>query len=187
MRVMTLASILLWVPSVQAAEVRLPKATVLTLSLDQELDAKKVKKGKQFKARLSQPVTGEAGQVILPAGSQVTGKIEDADPRHLTLKFREIQTPSGKKSIEARVVEVDAENVKVDENEVESPGKSGAKKVATGGTTAGGMATGGLAGSAVKGVGRILFGGGGKELKLKKGTRLRIKLKKELKFNLKES
>ena len=187
MRVITLVSILLWVPSVHAAEARLPKATVLTLSLDQELEAKKVTKGKQFKAHLSQPVTGEAGQVILPVGSEVKGEIEDADPRHLTLKVREIQTPSGKKSIEARLVEVDAENVKADENEVESPGRSGAKKLATVGTTGGGMATGGMAGSAVKGIGRILFGGGDQELKLKKGTRLRIELKKELKFKWKQS
>jgi hypothetical protein len=184
MRILTLASILWWVPSLHAAEARLPKATVLTVSLDQELEAKKVKKRKQFKAHLSQPVTGEAGQVLLPVGSQVTGKIEEADQRHLTLKFRQIQTPSGKKSIEARLVGVDAENVKVDENEVESPGKSGLKKVATVGTRAGGMATGGLAGSAVKGIGRILFGGGDKGLKLRKGTRLRIELKKELKFKL---
>jgi hypothetical protein len=187
MRVMTIASILLWVPSVYADEARIPKATVLTLSLDQDLEAKNVKKGKQFKARLWQAVTGDAGQMILPAGSEVKVKIEDADQRHLSLKFREIQTPSGKKSIEARLVDVDAENVKVDDGEVESPGKSGAKKVATAGTTAGGIATGGIAGSAVKGIGRILFGGGDKELKLKKGTRLRIELKKELKFKLKES
>jgi hypothetical protein len=38
----------------------------------------------------------------------------------------------------------------------------------------------------VKGIGRILFGGGGKDLKLKKGTLLRIELKKELKVKLKE-
>ncbi|MCI0418199.1 MAG: hypothetical protein L0387_44300 [Acidobacteria bacterium] len=187
MRVTTLASILLWVPLVHAAEVRIPKTTVLTISLDQELEAKKVKKGKEFKAHLSEPVTGDAGQVIIPAGSEVKGRIEDADERHLTLKFREIKTPSGKKSIEARLVGVDAENVKVDENELESPGKSGAKKVATAGATAAGMATGGIAGSAVKGIGRIFFGGGGKDLKLKKGTLLRIELKKELKVKLKES
>jgi hypothetical protein len=125
--------------------------------------------------------------VILPAGSEVKGEIEVADQRHLTLKFKKIQTPSGKKSIEARPVVVDTENVRADGNEVESPGKSGAKRVATAGTTAGSMATGGLAGSAVKGIGRILFGGGVKELKLKKGTQLRIVLKKELKFKLKRS
>ena len=68
-----------------------------------------------------------------------------------------------------------------------SLGKSGAKKLATVGTRSGGMATGGMAGSAVKGIGRILFGGGDQELKLKKGTRLRIELKKELKFKWKES
>ena len=44
------------------------------------------------------------------------------------------------------------------------------------------MAKGGVAGAAVKGVGRILFGGGGKELKLKKGTLLEIELRKDLKF-----
>ncbi len=187
MRVITLASILLMAPSVNAAEVRIPKTTVLTISLDQELEAKKAKKGKEFKAHLSEPVTGDAGQVILPAGSEVKGKIEDADERHLTLKFMKIKTPSGKKSIDARLVDVDAENVKVDENELESPGKSGAKKVATAGTTVAGMAKGGIAGAAVKGIGRILFGGGGKDLKLKKGTRLRIELKKELKLKLKES
>jgi hypothetical protein len=48
------------------------------------------------------------------------------------------------------------------------------------------MATGGIAGSAVKGIGRIFFGGGGEGLKLKKGTRLRIELRKELKLKLKE-
>jgi len=187
MRVITLASILLLAPSGFAAEVRIPKTTVLTISLDQELEAKKVKKGKKFKAHLSEPVTGDAGQVIIPAGSEVKGKIEDADERHLTLRFREIKTPSGKKSIEARLVDVDAENVKVDENELESSGKSGAKKVATAGTTAAGMAKGGRAGAAVKGIGRILFGGGGKDLKLKKGTLLRIELRKELKLKLNES
>jgi hypothetical protein len=125
--------------------------------------------------------------VIIPVGSEVKGKIEDADERHLTLRFREIRTPSGKKSIEARLVAVEAENVKVDDNELESPGKSGAKKVASAGTTAAGMAKGGIAGAAVKGIGRIFFGGGGKDLKLKKGTLLRIELKKELKLKLKES
>jgi hypothetical protein len=45
------------------------------------------------------------------------------------------------------------------------------------------MATGGIAGSAVRGIGRIFLGGGGKNLKLKKGTLLRIELKKELKLN----
>lgn len=184
--IITVAALLLLVPSVRADEVRIPKATLLSLSLDQELEAKKVKKGKTFKAHLSEPVTGEGGQVILPTGSEVKGKIEDADERHLTLKFKEIKTPSGKKSIEARLVAVGAENVKVDENELESPGKSGAKKVANAGTTLGGMAQGGIAGSAIKGIGRIFFGGGGKDLKLKKGTLLKIELKKELKFKLKE-
>ena len=174
-------------PSVNAAEVRIPRTTVLTIALDQELEAKKVKKGKEFKAHLWQPVMGDAGQVIIPAGSEIKGKIEDADERHLTLKFREIKTPSGNKSIEARLVDVDAENVKVDENELESPGKSGAKKVAAAGTTAAGMAKGGIAGTAVKGIGRIFFGGDRRGLKLKKGTLLRIELKKELKLKLKES
>jgi hypothetical protein len=125
MRVISLASILLLVPSVHAAEARIPKTTVLTLALDQELEGKKVKKGKEFKAHLSEPVTRAGGQVIIPAGSELKGRIEDADERHLTLKFKEIKTPSGKKSIEARLVGVNAENVKVEENELESPGKSG--------------------------------------------------------------
>ena len=185
--VITLAAILMLVPSARAAEVRIPKATVLTLSLDQELEAKKVKKGKTFKAHLSEAVTGDAGQVLIPAGSEVKGKIEDADKRHLTLKFKEIKTPSGKKSLEARLVAVDAEHVKVDGNELESPGRSGAKKVAGAGTTAVGVAKGGIEGAGVKGIGRILFGGGGKDLKLKKGTLLKIELRKELKLKLKES
>jgi hypothetical protein len=183
MHLITFASILLLVPPAHAEEARVPKSTVLILSLDQELDAKKVKKGKEFKAHLSEPVTGASGQVIIPSGSEVKGKIEDADERHLTLKFKEIKTPSGKKSIEARLVGVDVESVKVEENELESPGKSTKKKVAAAGTTAGGMATGGIAGSAVRGIGRIFLGGGGKNLKLKKGTLLRIELKKELKLN----
>jgi len=68
MRVISLASILLLVPSVHAAEARIPKTTVLTLALDQELEGKKVKKGKEFKAHLSEPVTRAGGQVIIPAG-----------------------------------------------------------------------------------------------------------------------
>ena len=187
MRLVALASILLMAPSLNAEEIRIPRSTVLTLALDQELEAKKVKKGKGFKAHLSEPVRGDSGQVIIPAGSEVKGKVEDADERHLTLKFKEIRTPSGKKSIEARLVGVDAEQVKVDDNELESPGKSGAKKVGSAGTTVVGMTKGGVAGAAIKGVGRIFFGGGGKELKLKKGTLLRIELRKDLKFKLKDS
>jgi hypothetical protein len=186
MRLITLVSILLCVPSVNAEEIRILKSTVLTLALDQELEAKKVKKGKGFKARLSEPVRGDAGQVIIPAGSEVKGKVEDVDERHLTLKFKEIKTPSGKKSIEARLVGVDAENVKLDDNELESPGKSGAKKVGNAGATVAGMTQGGLAGAAIKRIGGILFGGGGKDLKLKKGTLLRIELRKDLKFKLKD-
>ena len=186
MRLITLASILLLAPWLNAEEIRIPKTTVLTLVLDQELEAKKVKKGKGFKAHLSEPVLGDARQIIIPAGSEVKGKVEDADERHLTLKFKEIRTPSGKKSIEARLVGVNAENVKVDNNELESPGKSGAKKVGSAGTTVVGIAKGGVAGAAVKGVGRILFGGGGKDLKLKKGTQLEIELRKDLKFKLKD-
>ena len=186
MRSIILASILLLAPWVNAQEIRIPKTTVLTLVLDQELEAKKVKKGKGFKAHLLDPVRGDAGQTIIPAGSEVKGKVEDVDERHLTLKFKEIKTPSGKKSIEARLIGVDAENVKVDDNEMESPGKSGVKKVGSAGTKVVGIAKGGVAGAAVKGVGRILFGGGGKELKLKKGTQLKIELRKDLKFKLKD-
>src|SRR5258706_14053864 len=110
----TLTAILLLVPAIRAAEVevQIPKATMLTLWQDQELEPKKVKKGKTFKAHLVEPVTGDDRQVILPAGSEVKGKVEDADDRHLTLKFREIKTPFGKRSIEARLVGLEAENVK---------------------------------------------------------------------------
>jgi len=187
MRLIILASILLLAPWANAEEIQIPKTTVLTLVLDQELEAKKVKKGKGFKTHLAEPVRGDAGQVIIPAGSEVKGKVEDADERHLTLKFKEIRTPSGKKSIEARLVSVNAENVKVDDNELESPGKSGAKKIGSAGTKVAGMTQVGVAGAAVKGIGRILFGGGGKDLKLKKGTLLRIELRKDLKFKLKDS
>src|SRR5688572_1948991 len=186
MRLIILASILSLAPVVNAEEILIPKTTVLTLALDQELEAKKVKKGKEFKAHLTEPVRGDDGQVIIPSGSEVKGKVEDADERHLELKFREIKTPSGKKSIEARLVGVNAENVKVDDNELESPGKSGAKKIGSAGTTVAGVAKGGVAGAAVKGIGRILFGGGGKDLKLKKGTLLRIELRKDLKFKSKD-
>src|SRR5258706_3706055 len=178
MRAITLALTCLLVPWVRAEEIRIPKATLLILSLDQELDAKKLKKGKTLKTHLAEPLRSDTGEAIIRAGSEVKGKVEDADERHLTLKFKEIKTPSGKKSIEARLVGVDADNVKVDGNELESPGRSRKKKAANAGSTAAGMATGGMAGTAVAGIGRIIFGHGGKDLKLKKGTLLRIELKK---------
>ena len=91
MRLIVLASILLLAPLVNAEEILVPKTTVLTLALDRELEAKKLKKGKEFKAHLSEPVRGDAGQVIIPAGSEVKGKVEDADERHLELKFKRDQ------------------------------------------------------------------------------------------------
>ena len=98
-----------------------------------------------------------------------------------------VRGSSGKKSIDAKLVSVDAESVKLDKNEIESPGRSNAKKAANVGSTAAGIATGGMAGAAVKTVGGILFGHGGKDLKLKKGTLLKIELKKELKLKLEEN
>jgi len=168
----------------QGAEARLPKKTVLSLALDQDLEANKLKKGKEFKAKLSQPVMDKFGTMVLPVGSEVKGKVAEVDERHLRLKFREIKTPSGKKSIDAKLIGVEAENIKLDEGELEAPGKSGAKRAANVGAAAAGRATGGMTGTAVKGLGRILFGGGGKALKLKKGTVLRIELQKELKLKV---
>jgi len=185
MRLIAITSILLLALDSQAAEIRVPKLTVLTLVLDQELEAKKVKKGKTFKTHLLEPVIDSNAQVVIPAGSELKGKVNDADERHLTIKFTQIKTPSGKKSIEAKVVEINAENVKIDGNELESPGKSGAKKVARAGTAVAGVAEGGVAGSVVRRAGRIFFGGNGGDLKLKKGTTLKIELKKELKFKSK--
>jgi hypothetical protein len=181
---LALAAILVWEFPEDDAEFRIPKKTVLTIALDQDLEAKKLKKGNGFKARLAEDVTDADRQVLIRAGSEVKGKVEDVDARHLTLDPREIKTPGGKKSIDARVVAVEAEGVRVDDHELESPGRSSARKVGSAGANVGGMVKGGVAGTAIKGIGRILFGGGDKDLKLKKGTRLRIELQKELKFKM---
>ena len=163
-----------------------PKLPCSRWCLTRNWKRRRSRRGKDSKRIYRSPSEDDAGQEIIPVGSEVKGKVEDVDERHLTLKFKEIKTPSGKKSIEARLIGVDAENVKVDDNEMESPGKSGVKKVGSAGTKVVGIAKGGVAGAAVKGVGRILFGGGGKELKLKKGTQLKIELRKDLKFKLKD-
>lgn len=167
-----------------ADDIKVPKKTILAVSLEHELEAKQLRKGREFKARLAHALTSPDGSTLIEAGSEVRGKVEEADDQHLKLAFRDIRTARGRRSLEASIIGVDAEDIRVEDGELEAPGKSKKKRAVSAGATAAGVLTGGVAGAATKGIGRVLFGGGGKELKLKKGTLLRIELTKELKLKI---
>jgi hypothetical protein len=79
-----------------------PSGTVMRVEFLESLSSRTSKPGDIFRARVSSDVTGDGGQVVIPAGSEVVGVVGEAVPLRkvggqakLTLKFTDLILPSG--------------------------------------------------------------------------------------------
>jgi hypothetical protein len=179
-------------PAALAQEI--PAGTRFAVELRDKLEAKHVKRGKEFNARTLEALHASDGSVI-PAGAKVRGRVAYAKDNELVLDFFRIETRRGKLPISATVVSVpgekDVKRKAGKEGEIKSEGGRGKSAgigalVGAGVGAAVGASQGGGKGAAI-GAGAGAAGGaligaaaGGKDLVLRKGTELELELDRPL-------
>lgn len=91
------------VPFVQAG-------TRFTVRLHEALSTRTAIPGERFTAEVVQPLVGDDGRVLVPAGALLVGRVAEVQtgPPRLTLALEEIQTAYGPAQIEASVTKADA-------------------------------------------------------------------------------
>ena len=102
-----LLGLLAWgAPATLAQEI--PAGTRFAVELRDKLEAKHVKRGKEFNARTIEALHASDGSVI-PAGTKVRGRVAYARDNEMVLDFFRIETRRGRIPISATVVSVPGE------------------------------------------------------------------------------
>ena len=127
---------------VAADRAEVPDGTTVKVRLNQTLNSDQHGTGSGFTASVTESLHGEEGEILLPAGSVVHGKILtfQEDPPRLQLEFDEIEVRGERNSLQASLVEF----APTRKSEMKDEGK----KIA-GGATAGAI-VGGLAGGDIE-------------------------------------
>ncbi len=177
-----------------AADSEVPAGTRFLVELGDKLDARKVNRGKRFKAWTLEAIETTDGEII-PEGTKLTGWVSYATDRDLVLRFDRIETEWGKLPIVAIVTGVEGEKGvrrnASDEGEIKASGGRG-KGAAIGAAIGGGIGAGvgasrsGGKGAAIGGGTGALAGAligaaaGGHDLVLYKGTQIEVQLERPL-------
>jgi hypothetical protein len=176
------------------ANSEIPAGTRFIVELSDTLDAKTIKRGTKFQARILESLQTGNGRMY-PAGAILKGRVSYADNNKMMLRFEEIDSPNGKRPVIASVVQVmddlDIQKLPGPEGEIQAVSHR-ARDAAIAGAVAGGM--GAAAGAqqdggkgAAIGAGTGAAAGalasalnGGKPLVLYEGTRLELRLDRPL-------
>lgn len=173
----------------------LPEGTTFMVRLEDDLDTKKVKLGKKFKAKLMEDLVASDGSVI-PRGKKIKGHVSDVERGYrarLVLSFDEIDTREDWVPLVATVVDVpgehgvsrpgpegEIERKAADKKRMAQRAAIGAGVGAVTGAAVGGS-KGAIIGAAVgagAGLGSSLLTGG--DLKLEDGQHLELRLDRPL-------
>ncbi|HWR15591.1 MAG TPA: hypothetical protein VN577_12235 [Terriglobales bacterium] len=173
----------------------IPEGTRFIVKLDDTLDTKKLKVGKQFKAKLAEDLVAPNGSVI-PAGKKIKAHVSDVDQGvhgRILISFDEIETRKGWRPLVASITDVPGEKgVKPvgSEGEIERKGRDKKRMIEAAAVGAAvGAGTGAIAGggkgavigaAAGAGVGMITGLLTDRELKLNKGQQLELRLDRPL-------
>lgn len=190
-----LACVLAMAPAA-AAQSEVPAGTRFVVELRDKLEAKKIKRGKDFEARTLEALRASDGSII-SAGAKLKGRVSSVEDNKVLLRFEQIETSRGRVPIVARVIgvmnEKDVSKKAGEEGEIKASGGRGRSAAigaavgagigaAVGATQAGqkGAAIGAGTGAAAGAL--IGAAAGGKDLVLEKGTRLEVELDRPLVF-----
>ena len=176
------------------ADWEVPAGTRFLVELKDKLEAKKVKRGKQFEARTLEALRTSDGRAI-PAGAKIVGRVSYSEDNQMMLRFERIESARYKLAIVASVARVmnekDVRDRPGEEGEIKSDqnrGKSAAIGAIVGGgigaaagATQGGGKEAAIGAGAGAAVGALIgAAAGGKELVLYQGTRLELQLDRPL-------
>ena len=82
------------VPVARWTEATVPRGTTIKLSFIDTLSSENSRKGDMFRALVTEAVT-VGGDVVVPSGSNIVGKVGEVSPTSLRLEFERIDTPTG--------------------------------------------------------------------------------------------
>lgn len=167
----------------------------IRVRMNEELTSKTAKVGDRFTVTVREPVYSSGGAVVIPEGSELTGRVDavvkaknGGKPGTLDVSFIQVELPNGtKRTINGSLTELNADDAKSDSEGTASGDKMKHRKVIWYG---GGAAGGALLGAAVGGgkgalIGGLLGAGGGflgerftkgEEAKVESGTEFSVYL-----------
>jgi type IV secretion system protein VirB10 len=141
----------------------LPRGYVIVLRLDTRLDSSRVRASDRFYARIDEPITDEAGSMILPANLLVIGHVKEATPAQMgrrsgiiEIEFDRLVMSDGRElpvnGILTSADPAERKKLKIDEEGVlEGGGQLKRNTVFVGGGAAAGAVIGAIAGGAALG------------------------------------
>jgi len=169
--------------------------TVFRVRMNNSISSKTARVGDTFTTTVTEPVYSNTGQVVIPTGSTVTGRVDSVipakkggDPGQIGVRFTSVRLPSGSsRSINGSLTDLDSKSAKSDNESVASGDKMKNRKIIFIGGGAGGGAVLGAAIGGGKGalIGGILGAAGGllgerltkgEEAQVKSGTEFGVYL-----------
>lgn len=183
-------------PAIPARSRTLPAGMILILRIESRLDSSASRAGDRFTARVQGPVRDAAGNVVLPAESEIIGHLAAVTPAQLGRRSGVIEVAFDRVRIGGREFPVKGELTSADEDEREridaegrvTGGSTAGRSIAfVGGGTAYGAVIGVITGSALVGAGIGAAAGAtaallakGKEAVVEPGTLVGLRLTEPL-------
>ena len=138
--------------------------TVFRVRMNNSISSKTARVGDTFTTTVTEPVYSNTGQVVIPTGSTVTGRIDSVipakkggDPGQIGVRFTSVRLPTGTaRSINGSLTDLDSKSAKSDSESVASGDKMKNRKIIFIG---GGGAGGAILGAAIGGGKGALIGG----------------------------
>ena len=138
--------------------------TTFRVRMNNTISSKTARVGDTFSTTVTEPVYSSTGQVVIPTGSTVTGRVDSVtaakkggDPGQIAVRFTSVRLPSGKtRAINGSLTDLDSKSAKSDNESVASGDKMKNRKIIFIG---GGGAGGAILGAAVGGGKGALIGG----------------------------
>jgi hypothetical protein len=169
--------------------------TTFRVRMNNSISSKTARVGDTFTTTVTEPVYSNTGQVVIPTGSVVTGRVDSVipakkggDPGQIGVRFTSVRLPTGStRSINGSLTDLDSKTAKSDSESVASGDKMKYRKpIFIGGGAGGGAIIGGAIGGG-KGalIGGILGAAGGflgekytkgEEAQVKSGTEFGVYL-----------
>lgn len=171
----------------------------IRVRMNEELSSKTAKVGDRFTVTVREPVYSTTGAVVIPEGSEITGRVDSVmkaqkkgKPGTLDVSFIQVELPNGsKRAISGSLTELNADDAKSDNEGTASGDRMKHRKVIWYG---GGAAGGALLGAAIGGgkgalIGGLLGAGGGflgerytkgEEAKVESGTEFSVYLNRSV-------
>lgn len=173
--------------------------------MNETISSKTAKVGDRFTTTVTEPVYSNTGEVVIPTGSIVTGRVDSVtaakkggDPGSISATFVEVKLPNGsRRAINGSLTDLDTKSAKSDnEGTASGDDRKNDKLIFIGGGGAGGAVLGGAIGGG-KGalIGAIIGAGAGlagerltkgEEAEVKSGSEFGIQLNQSIslpKFN----